>query len=402
MYKILVIDDDKITHKVIDRALVSQFEVSHTFNGAEGIEQAIEEKPHVILLDVEMPGMNGYEVCDALKQNPATQHIPVVFLSSHSSLRQRMQGYESGGSDYVVKPFVPEDLIAKISVLTELQNEQMKLRTQIEEAQKTAYIAMSGSNELGQAMSFVEKSHDANDLESLIDYFNQVVNGFKLKCIIMASVADKKYWFSNCGKVTPLENQLVSMLHNEKRFYDFGCRTQINYPNLSVLIKNMPIDDMERYGRIKDILPAMMGTANNRIVSICTESALRDQTRELNDAFSAIQQVFVELTKSLNENQERSISLLRDMLEELTVSLPSMGLEEDQEEFILNKVSDSTGKAITITHAGQDIREAFEMVLLKIQTLSKKQNQLVDAILTPTKYTDGDSDLDDVSSVELF
>ncbi len=68
--------------------------------------------------------------------------------------------------------------------------------------------------------------------------------------------------------VPPSENQLVSMLHNEKRFYDFGCRTQINYPNLSVLIKNMPIDDMERYGRIKDILPAMIGTVNNRIISL--------------------------------------------------------------------------------------------------------------------------------------
>ncbi len=54
-----------------------------------------------------------------------------------------------------------------------------------------------------------------------------------------------------------------------------------------------------------------------------------------------------------------------------------MELEEDQEGFILNKVSDSTGKAIIIAHAGQDIREAFEMVLLKIQALSEKQNKLV-------------------------
>ena len=89
---VLAIDDDRISQKMISRALQGVGLKPRLANdGEHGLEEAARATPDVILLDVEMPGMNGYEVCEQLRNTPETQDTPIIFLSSHSSLRERMQ-----------------------------------------------------------------------------------------------------------------------------------------------------------------------------------------------------------------------------------------------------------------------------------------------------------------------
>lgn len=102
---ILAIDDDKFVQKLIVKALQSsELSVRTADDGELGIAAAIQQVPSIILLDVEMPGINGYEVCDRLRNLEATKNVPIVFLSSHSSLRERLQGYEVGADDYLINP----------------------------------------------------------------------------------------------------------------------------------------------------------------------------------------------------------------------------------------------------------------------------------------------------------
>jgi CheY-like chemotaxis protein len=99
---ILTIDDDNMTRRFIKKAFEGDFDLYSAMDGTEGLDAARQHKPSVILLDVEMPGLNGYEVCDKIRQDSEIAHIPIVFLSSHSSLQERMHGYDVGGTDYVV------------------------------------------------------------------------------------------------------------------------------------------------------------------------------------------------------------------------------------------------------------------------------------------------------------
>jgi CheY-like chemotaxis protein len=100
MYKILVVDDDKISHAFIKRALLTRFVLTHTFSGEEALRLLAIEKPDLVLLDVEMPGLNGYAVCEQIKANPETADIPVLFLSARDELRDRIQGFDVGADDY--------------------------------------------------------------------------------------------------------------------------------------------------------------------------------------------------------------------------------------------------------------------------------------------------------------
>lgn len=168
---LLIIDDDKIVRKFLDKHLRDEFEIHQAENGELGLKAAMDLKPSAILLDVQMPGMNGYEVCDQIKQNAETAEIPVIFLSGRSSVRERMLGYEVGGDDYIVKPCEPEELKAKIGILLKFADQQAGLQDAFKEAHQTAIVAMAGNSELGQALSFAQQSFCIRSYNVLAERF---------------------------------------------------------------------------------------------------------------------------------------------------------------------------------------------------------------------------------------
>ena len=115
MTKILVADDERDIRELIGFTLrFAGFEVLLTADGFEAIEKAALEQPDLILLDVRMPKITGYEVCRRLKENPATTSIPIVFLSAKGQEGEIKQGLESGAVEYIVKPFAPDDLTYQV------------------------------------------------------------------------------------------------------------------------------------------------------------------------------------------------------------------------------------------------------------------------------------------------
>jgi CheY-like chemotaxis protein len=115
MAKILVADDERDIRELIGFTLrYAGFEVVLTADGYEAIERTPLEQPDLILLDVRMPKMTGYEVCRQLKEDPVTSAIPIVFLSAKGQEGEIKQGLDSGAVEYIVKPFAPDDLTSQV------------------------------------------------------------------------------------------------------------------------------------------------------------------------------------------------------------------------------------------------------------------------------------------------
>ena len=113
--KILVVDDEPDVVALIDRTLrVDGFDVVKAFDGIGALDVALAEKPDLVLLDIMMPMMSGYEVCEQLKSNPQTQHIPVLCLSSAHTPDARAKCLRVGAMELVTKPFMPAELVAQI------------------------------------------------------------------------------------------------------------------------------------------------------------------------------------------------------------------------------------------------------------------------------------------------
>jgi DNA-binding response OmpR family regulator len=113
---ILVIDDEPVQL----RAMVAElnalgFETLIARDGADGLDKAEHGRPDLILLDILMPGWDGYETCRRLKGSPATQQIPVIFLTALSDTEQKLQGFAAGCVDYITKPFDQREVLARVS-----------------------------------------------------------------------------------------------------------------------------------------------------------------------------------------------------------------------------------------------------------------------------------------------
>ncbi len=110
---ILVVDDTPINLDIIIK-LLDMYNVIDVTNGEDALEIANEEKIDLILLDIMMPIMDGFEVCKKLKENPFTKNIPIIFITGKTDEKSIEKAYDIGGADYVTKPFKPKELLAKV------------------------------------------------------------------------------------------------------------------------------------------------------------------------------------------------------------------------------------------------------------------------------------------------
>jgi len=116
--RILVTDDDPFSLKITSLTLTKAgYQVSTAQNGAEALELVGQIKPDLIILDVMMPGMDGYQVCRNLRKRPELAHLPIMMLTANDSLEQKIQGFQAGTDDYLVKPFQPDELILRVEAL---------------------------------------------------------------------------------------------------------------------------------------------------------------------------------------------------------------------------------------------------------------------------------------------
>lgn len=118
MARILIAEDERDIRDLITFTLnYAGFEVTATSNGEEAYAKAEEVIPDLILLDVRMPRMNGYETCARIKSNPLLKHIPVVFLSAKGQETEVQIGLEVGAVEYILKPFAPDHLIERVRAI---------------------------------------------------------------------------------------------------------------------------------------------------------------------------------------------------------------------------------------------------------------------------------------------
>ena len=116
MKKVLIVDDEHLIIKIIQFKLESSgFEVISAFDGVNGLQMAIKESPDIILLDIMMPGMNGYTVLDILKKDERTKNIPVIMVTARSQEVDKEKAESLGASAYIPKPFSPQHLVETIN-----------------------------------------------------------------------------------------------------------------------------------------------------------------------------------------------------------------------------------------------------------------------------------------------
>jgi len=189
---VLVIDDKiENLHVLINCLNNADFETFIAQDGESAIEQLDYVLPDIILLDILMPGIDGYETCSRLKENEKTRDIPVIFMSALSETIDKVKGFNAGAVDYIVKPFQHEEVLARIHLHLTLQRQKKelsKLNAELEEsnATKDKFFSIIAHDLRGHFNSLI----GGTDL--LIQYFHKINEEEKIRLLKSIHIASKE------------------------------------------------------------------------------------------------------------------------------------------------------------------------------------------------------------------
>ncbi len=359
--RVLVVDDDADLLAAHSLHLLSLgCDVLTATNGKRALE-VVQESPEeidVILSDIVMPVMKGYELCQAIKSEPATQQIPLIFISQLDSLEEKMKGFEAGADDYVTKPISPEELGYKINTLLKLRVKNRELNKQLIESNSVAMQAMTYSSDLGQILEFYRNALGAADFKELARLLFDVTTNYGLKCSLQIIDHDHVKNFGSQGEVSPLEANVIELSRQQSRFFDFDARTIINYDDFSLLTKNMPVDDPERYGMLKDSLGTLCNAIEARVKFLLNEKASQKKAKIVNAVIGTIEDVDKMFGKIQNENE----AVIDHILDELDEAMIDMGLTENQEELVRSIVQTGRKKSEEVFNSGKKLYDKFDEV----------------------------------------
>ncbi|WP_196141195.1 response regulator [Aliikangiella sp. G2MR2-5] len=342
---ILVVDDNQDNRLLLKMLLEDEYSVSEADSGQACLEFVQESPPDLILLDVNMPGMSGYEVCMELKRNDATDLIPVIFVSALESTEERLAGFEAGASDYLTKPVDGEKLIEKVEHHLSLQQELLTAKKEASTAMNVAMEAMTSSSELGQIIQFVK---NVQALDSKLEVAQAIINiakDFGLNASAM--VRGKNKVLVGC-QIDSVEAKVLDRFQQSpERVTNLGIRTIILSENMVLLIKNMPLDDESRYGRLKDHLAVLEDIANGRLQTIKAQENVKAQKILIIQEVISLSEKQIKKTSEKIRNHSETVSqTMENMLNELENMLFSLGLDDDQEKKLMD-LADRTSVKLT-------------------------------------------------------
>lgn len=350
--KVLLVDDDRTWQVFMFAALQDNFVLKSAYDGLQALELARETQPDCILLDINLPSLDGYSVCKQLKSDPQTTHIPIIFLSSKTSLQEKIRGFEMGAEDYLVKSAEADLLKAKISRAIQQYYEKRIMDEKLSVAETAAFEALSGSADLGRCLRYAERTYSMDSFETLAAGLFHTMGEFGLRTSLMFITPTGPIFFSQGSQdISPLEKEMFLASHKQGRFCDYGYRTFCNFKLASMLIKNMPLEEPERYGRIKDTVPWILGPTDGKVRTLNEQQALLTEieatqmtTENLRYQFStallSIERTHPELVKSLEVVYE-SIEKIKEHHKNIAQKAKIGQDAENQNELGVNEIFSS-------------------------------------------------------------
>lgn len=339
---IFVVDDDPAARMIVSFELGDPaFHVAE-FEDAESCLANLDPSPDVLLLDVEMPGMDGIALCRAIREAGHDQ-AQVIFISSHDDLDTRLAAYDAGGNDFMVKPYAPEELVRKVRVAEKALAEKDGLSSQASFAQQTAFTAMSSMGEMGVVLEFMRKSFTCPTQEALAEAIFQALGQYGLQGLLEFREEDGEACYASHGACSALEISILGHARTLQRIFQFRDRLAINYPRITLLVLNLPLDNPDLIGRLRDHLAILAEAGEARLAAMASEARRLAQAEGINRAVAELTQALAEVEARQGDNRLRSLEATNAFQEELDRAFVHLGLSEGQEAAL----SDMTRKAMT-------------------------------------------------------
>jgi len=355
---ILAVDADETVLDLYRQHAEEQGYKTITAHSAEEALSMLEQVTvDLIISEVLFAELDGYEFCRQVKANPKTSKIPFVFVSEMAGHEELIVGYALGADEYIAKPIAYDQFILKIQHILRVNKKNIEVQEQLDNYYKTAMEAMNYSSEIGIILEFYKVCTSAKSFRELANYIFMTAKQLDLKCSFQVySLDGVPIGFAEQGGLPPIESEIMLVAKKQSRFYDFGVRTIVSYDTFSLLIKNMPVNDTEKYGRLKDILGTLCDAISSRVEVLLANDSLM-QKQEVMETVSA---TMMDVDSSFTRLQRQNVAAIEDMMEELEEALLVLGLTEHQEESVLTIAQNCLARTNEAFYKGVEINQKLE------------------------------------------
>ena len=253
-FMVHAVDDDPVVLDVINSILSPHCSLQTFANAEECLEQLKSEKPDLFLLDVNLPGMDGYRLCEHIKGDAALRNTPVTFFSGHDTIEERIRGYDAGGEDFIVKPFEPEELLRKLKVAQHIVLNQRSLAEQMAEAELLSSMVIASMNETGILLQFMSKLIAMESASEIAKGVLELMQRYRLDGVVQTRFGHETETLSAAGSNLPLEVSVIDHVRQQGRIFEFRRRSVHNFERVTLMVNNLPLDDPDFCGRLRDHL----------------------------------------------------------------------------------------------------------------------------------------------------
>ncbi|TAN49601.1 MAG: response regulator transcription factor [Methylococcaceae bacterium] len=362
---LVVVSHDRLLYKAIGKA-VGEWQVRlRQVNSHESALQAVAEgQPNIVLIDAETPGMDVGHTCQILRNEAEPPNLEIILISDDDSTAGRIAAYNDGADDYVTKPLHFDELLSKLSIALRRQQRHLELNSFAQMASQTAMMAMTNAGELGVLLQFLKQSFDCHDYRALAAAAAAALNQYSLSATVQIRTDQgDSYAAAYEGDVTPLAESIIDQLRSQGRIFDFNQRTIFNYPNISVLVKNMPLDDPERYGRMKDHVAMLAEGAQARVQAIQAELELAHKKTALETLLESTNTALLKIEQTYQKHRTSSMEIVGELMSGLEQLFILLGLSEPQEQQLYNLVKEAVDRNTALYDEGLQTDELFEDIL---------------------------------------
>ncbi|MBI4985153.1 MAG: response regulator, partial [Rhodocyclales bacterium] len=195
-FRIFAVEDDAMMRALLDDIL-SGDHVVEAFSSAEACLQRLNaQTPDLFLVDVGLPGIDGYALCRRIKDNPDWAAIPVTFISGYDTIEAKLKGYAAGGEDFIVKPIEMDELLRKVQIARRIAGDQIRLREHARYAEHTAMSAMTSMGQLGLVIEFLRKTFACSTGSELAATIVGVLGQYGVNGAVQVRLGDETHSYS--------------------------------------------------------------------------------------------------------------------------------------------------------------------------------------------------------------
>jgi DNA-binding response OmpR family regulator len=363
--RILIVDDDPVVAGMLGVALAAAgHEISEANSGEDALALLAATKtgtlPDIVFLDIEMgKAIDGYETCRRLRANNATHNLPVIFLSSHDQLNDRLCAYDAGGSDFMAKPFVTAEVLRKaaLAIRHKRRTDAMAVENRI--ACDEISSALTGLDDSGVTLKFSRGALGCRTLRALAALTIDAMGAFGINCHVQLRAPSETLTLTAQGPASPLEESVIEMSKAMDRMFSFGNRLIVNYDSISLLVTNMPIADEPLCGRIRDQAATIADAAELAIgnINLRTDAVMR--AAELSKLADISRQAVEELRGNYHERQAATRLEFESLVNSIEGMYVHLGLSNHQELSISDTVRNSVERVLALFEGGNELDRNF-------------------------------------------